>query len=261
MFTKKFVSGLVAATALSSVLLIPQAFAQGTGDNPEITEDKPTQEQIEAIPEKEELLERYIESKYEKFERSDIKNMSESEYPNIAANKAGEKYRGTIGVDAFEQETNYYCGPATVKQVLHFINGKSKSQDQYAKELGTTKAGTDFSLIDELLNKHQDRTKYVYKTHSSDEKHKFLDKIEYGIESDYPVLMDLHIKPSYMPIYNKPVEGHILNASGYDWRDWELRLTDPFDQNGKGRTLGNTWHPADGVWKANQAHFRQAVIW
>ena len=71
----------------------------------------------------------------------------------------------------------------------------------------------------------------------------------------------MKITPDDMPKYTSTVEGHILNTSGYDWEDWEIRVTDPFDQGNRGVTIGNTWHPADGVWSANQAHFRKAMIW
>ncbi|MGG3874107.1 C39 family peptidase [Brevibacillus laterosporus] len=250
---------LLLTTSLASLLITPPVFAEGTGDNQTPTEDIKTQEQIDALEEKEGDLEEFLRNKYKEISREDIHELSTSEIQRIF--REDEKVRDTIGIKGFEQETSYWCGPATVKQVLHYINGSSKSQKSYAKELGTTTDGTDFSLIDDVLNDNQSKNKYVYTTHDSDQKYKFLDKIEYGIEHDYPVILDLSIKPEYMPLYKKAVKGHILNASGYDWRDWELRLTDPFDQGGRGVTLGNTWHPADGVWKANQNHFRSAVIW
>nr|GGG82318.1 hypothetical protein GCM10011398_29770 [Virgibacillus oceani] len=66
-----------------------------------------------------------------------------------------------------------------------------------------------------------------------------------------------------MPKYTRTVEGHILNVSGYDTRTApaRIRLTDPFDQGNRGVTLGNVWHPHRGVYDANSAHFRRAMIW
>jgi hypothetical protein len=64
-----------------------------------------------------------------------------------------------------------------------------------------------------------------------------------------------------MPKYTSYVAGHILNTSGYDYQDSTIRLTDPFDQGNRGVTIGNTWHPHEGVYQANLDHFRQAIIW
>lgn len=38
----------------------------------------------------------------------------------------------TIEVPVFGQEINYYCGPATVKKIIHYIKGSSSSQSFYA---------------------------------------------------------------------------------------------------------------------------------
>ena len=69
-----------------------------------------------------------------------------------------------------------------------------------------------------------------------------------------------------MPKYTSSVAGHILNVSGVDSTlrtssSALVRLTDPFDQGGRGVTLGNVWHPHKGVYNANNAHFRQALLY
>ncbi|WP_346428438.1 C39 family peptidase [Brevibacillus halotolerans] len=188
---KKLAVKLLLTTSLASLLITPPVFAEGTGDNQTPTDDIKTQEQIDALEEKEGDLEEFLRNKYKEISREDIHELSTSEIQRIF--REDEKVRDTIGIKGFEQETSYWCGPATVKQVLHYINGSSKSQKSYAKELGTTTDGTDFSLIDDVLNDNQSKNKYVYTTHDSDQKYKFLDKIEYGIEHDYPVVLDLSI--------------------------------------------------------------------
>lgn len=62
----------------------------------------------------------------------------------------------------FKQQNGYYCGPATVKQVLHYINNVSSTQDTYASELGTTSAGTDMTGIPGVLNSHISGYEYNY---------------------------------------------------------------------------------------------------
>ncbi|MED1785495.1 C39 family peptidase [Brevibacillus fortis] len=243
------VQALLTTSALVCVLAIPQTImAQGTGDNPNFSEDIKTEKDLKWMEEKEKMVSEYIEEKYTKNKGIRVLGVGGT--------------RNTIRVPEFEQETYYYCGPATVKQVLDHINGNSNSQDDYASELKThDDNGTDFSMVDNVLNDNQNDNNYVYKTFNSDEKDKWLSKIEWGVDNNYPTILDLKITSKYMPKYRESVEGHILNTSGYDWEDHEIRLTDPFDQGNRGITLGNTWHPADGVWKANQAHFREAIIY
>nr|WP_258074456.1 C39 family peptidase [Brevibacillus laterosporus] len=212
---KKLATKLLLTTSLSGILIIPPVFAEGTGDNQAPTEDIKTQEQIDALQEKEEDLEKFLQDKYEEISREEIHELSTSEIQRVF--KEDEKVRGTIGVKVFEQETNYWCGPATVKQVLHYINGNSKSQKSYAKKLGTTTDGTDFSVIDNVLNDNQNKNKYVYTTHDFDQKYKFLDKIEYGVEHDYPVVIDLSIRPEYMPTYKKAVKNQNHFRSAVIW--------------------------------------------
>jgi hypothetical protein len=63
------------------------------------------------------------------------------------------------------QARNYYCGPATVSEMLAQM-GKQVSQRAAARELKTTPAGTNWSddsgyPVPEVLNKNQDKNQYV----------------------------------------------------------------------------------------------------
>ncbi|TVX88093.1 C39 family peptidase [Paenibacillus agilis] len=240
----------VCALLIGFSLVLPQlAFGAGTGDNPTPTLDVPTKEQI---------LEKQRSKKLEEEYSSNIKaRMSNSVGP--LAN--GETR--TISVTHFKQETGYWCGPATVKQVLHFLNGSSKTQGDYAKELGTTTAGTDFSLIDDILNKHIKTGLYTYQTYAADRFIAWQSRMILSVDFEKPAVLDLKITPKELPNYTRNISGHILNVSGYDARDMnkaKIRLTDPFDEGGRGQTIGNKWYDMSGVWKANQAHFRKAAI-
>ncbi|WP_247900336.1 C39 family peptidase [Paenibacillus pabuli] len=170
----------------------------------------------------------------------------------------------TIAVPSYQQEKSYWCGPATTKQVLGFFNGSSSSQTTYAKELGTTTDGTDFSLVDDVINKYQTKNTYIYQSFTSSDYLTWKSAMILSIDWGNPAVLDLKITSANMPLYPRTVEGHILNTSGYNViseNDKKLRLTDPFDEGGRGVTLGNVWHPFDGVWGANQAHFRKAILW
>lgn len=237
----------VAAVALT--LFTPvSSFAAGTGDNPVFTKDIPTVEQSIVLQQKIQLAEQHA---------------AQSKAKSVITPFATGEMK-TLSVTNFEQETNYWCGPATVKQILHYLNGTSKTQTFYANELGTTRDGTDFSLIDDVLNDFQSDVLYVYRDFKSDEFSLWKSIIMLSTDWDNPVVLDLKITPANMPNYKSNVAGHILNTSGYDLRsasNERVRVTDPFDQGGRGETIGNKWYSAEGVWNANQAHFRKAVIW
>lgn len=207
--------------------------AAGTGDDPAFTKDIKTEAQQKTFEEKEAAI-------------------------NNRANIMSGVYK-TISVPSYQQETNYWCGPATVKQVLGFLKGSSSSQKTYAKELGTTRDGTDFTLIDNVLNKHQSKNRYVYANIGNYTS--WTKKVNYALDRKYPAVLDMKISPSYMPKYTSSVEGHILNVSGIDTKKStpQVRLTDPFDQGNRGVTLGNVWHPQKGVYNSNNAHFRKAM--
>lgn len=55
----------------------------------------------------------------------------------------------------YVQETNYYCGPATVKSVLNYINGSAPSQSTIATNCNTTSSGTYLADMINYLNNKQ----------------------------------------------------------------------------------------------------------
>lgn len=225
--------------------------AAGTGDNPSFTEDVATEAQVKAFKEKESLVKEYMKEQ-RKHGKED----------GVVTNALPDGKYKVISVPSFKQETSYWCGPATVKQVLDFLNGSSNSQSYYASKLGTTTDGTDFSKVDDVLNAHQSVNTYVYASIS--DYSTWSSRIEYNTDKNIPTVLDLKIDPKYMPKYTAVVEGHILNVSGYDTKyssTAQIRLTDPYDQGNRGVTLGNVWHPHSGVYQCNNLHFRKAMIW
>lgn len=244
---------LTAITTMLACVLVGQAvMAEGTGDSTLDTKDKPTKAQSKVLSEKLKLAQEHSEKMKKK----------QSSSGDFTTQAYGESK--TISVPSFKQETSYWCGVATTKQIIDFFNGSSSTQSYYAGKLGTTTDGTDFSVVDDVLNAHQSENTYTYRSFSSNEYLTWRSSMILSIDWGTPVALDLKISPTYMPLYNSSVAGHILNTSGYDATDennMRLRLTDPYDQGGRGVTLGNVWHPLDGVWQANQAHFRKAIIW
>lgn len=94
-----------------------------------------------------------------------------------------------LNVPVFRQINGYYCGPATVKQVLHYLNGWSLSQEEYGAMLGTTSAGTNMTDIPRVLNANQSKAYYMYQ-----EINNFTDwyvRVDFDITRGNPVIIDI----------------------------------------------------------------------
>lgn len=167
----------------------------------------------------------------------------------------------TCKVPVFEQINGYYCGPATLKQVIHFINGSSLSQSQYATKLGTTTAGTDMTVIRTVLNEEISGLSYKYYTFSSFDS--WFIRVRASIDYNFPAILDIDTRHVSAFPYNS--SGHYVNVSGYDvYRDMQgpeydthlVRITDPW-----GPGLGNRWYESNDLYTANSNHWRSAIIW
>ncbi|MDE6017127.1 MAG: C39 family peptidase [Acetatifactor sp.] len=157
-----------------------------------------------------------------------------------------------ISVTQFPQQNGYYCGPATVKQVVHWINGSSNSQDWYAEKLGTTKDGTNMTCIPDVLNDCIDEQFYVYSSMGTQTE--WMDKIRSSVYNDRPAILDINtIELCKEEKFPYPTKGHFVNVSGYS--STQVMITDPNDAR------GNVWYDIDVLYSANSAHFRQAIVW
>lgn len=81
-----------------------------------------------------------------------------SKYANKIGTKSGTKISIPGTFTMYQQETDTYCIPATIKSILMYINGSSPSQSTIA---GTT--GTDPTKIAGYLNARQNTCYYVYR--------------------------------------------------------------------------------------------------
>ncbi|PHS29677.1 MAG: hypothetical protein COA82_12525 [Alkaliphilus sp.] len=167
----------------------------------------------------------------------------------------------SLSVPIFEQETSYYCGPATVKQTLQFINANSSSQSVYAGRLGTKRGvGTNLDNIRILLNTDQSRRNYISTVVSSE--FDFQTKQELALRANVPTI--LHIKAKTTDGWKYDTSGgHFLNGSGLNYHYdvvpmhmmerssitesyvfSKIKVTDPW-----GEGLGNTWYNTRTVYK------------
>ena len=163
-------------------------------------------------------------------------------------------YYGTLAVTPFQQENGHYCGPATTRQVIDYLNGSSASQDTYARLLGTTSQGTEMPKIRDVLNQ---KTSKTYRYNQIGSESTWMNRIETDIKKEKPVVLD--IKASNTSEWPYTTKGHYINTSGIDSKtghDVRIRITDPY-----WKAFGNRWCTADELYNVNSNHFRQAMIW
>ena len=123
-----------------------------------------------------------------------------------------------MSVPYYKQESNDYCGPATTKQTLQYINGTSLSQDAYADLVGgwssskgrycnsSDKGGSYASAMTRIVpvvNDRQTRVHYVT-----------VMKSDYDMDQgDMKALINCGMVRNYPPILNVKVSGITPNTS------------------------------------------------
>lgn len=180
-------------------------------------------------------------------------------------------YYKSLTVPLYKQDNGHYCGPATVKQTLHYINGTSKNQSDYAKLLGTTIAGSSFDAILNVVNANN--SKHAYKLSSVNTSLSFstwLSYVQSSLTKGRPCIIDINSN-SYSSSWGYSTSGHFLNISGADVdviisRMGEqpdatastllVKITDP--HNVYYRTK---WISASLTHQVNMAHFRKQIMY
>lgn len=241
----KITKGACAALIALAVALHPAAALADTGDGRTDTKNVQSAEDVR------------IEQQYQAWLRR-------------GGSKTGTAFRPTA-VDvpykyfytpSHRQETNYYCGPATV-QILADYWGDCPSQDEIAKWLGTdVNRGTDFSLVDDALRYFTKRAyTYVTCTSYSD----VYQRICYGLlVRGNPSATDVRIVASDWPNYLYDHAGHIVPIEAFDWRNYTVRLNDPYDEKyfrGGGDTFGHKTYLRSVIAGGIMLHPRHAIVY
>ena len=160
-----------------------------------------------------------------------------------------------LSITAFKQETGWYCGPATVKQVVNRINGSSLSQDEYAALLGTTEDGTDMKMIPGVINTCIDERYYVYSAITTQKE--WMERIRISIYFDRPAVLDINTESLFeQKKFPYSTKGHFINVSGYSDTEGVVYITDPHPN-----FTGTAEYSQDILYSANTAHFRKAIVW
>lgn len=169
----------------------------------------------------------------------------------------------TLPVPYYKQETNYYCGAATTKQTLEYLNGveSAESQSSIYSHIGYRKDGTIDSKMIEYINNHESKNIYVASQHASES------TMKSNIDSDLssykaPTILHVTLKGEGWP-YNT-AGGHFMNLSGEEnvYGNILYELTDPYiGWVNKSCASGKYWKSAGLVYQAIQNNSLQTYYW
>ncbi len=163
----------------------------------------------------------------------------------------------TVEIPYFKQKNSYYCGPATTKQSLHYINGVSPSQDVIANSLGTTTAGTDGANIVTYMNANQNYIYYMAITPSAEAG--MANMIYHGL-TVYGTAPILRLKMTTAQGWPYGSAGHFMNVSGQYTVNGAVQyeVTDPYIQYvNQSETDGKYRISSVAVYNSTRNHFAQ----
>lgn len=187
---------------------------------------------------------------------------------NIKMRVAPIELGHTLDVKRFEQETPHWCAPASVKQVLHYVNGRSESQSYYANKLRTTTAGTDMTVIPKVLNDEIGKKIYAYDGNIKSFRRWELNILT-ALKDQYPPILDIKIDRDHKKYFGYTSEGHFVTIAGHHRLsngDY-LRVIDPckrtiLRQDGTyADRVTSDWVKIDYVYDCNMLHSRKAIVW
>ncbi len=202
---------------------------QGDGEIPHEVEVKSVYERLAEIEESDEYTEKQKELLKEKL----LAKIN-------AANERAADYKYTLDVPFCEQETYYYCAPATTRQTLLFYEVSNvPSQSQIASDLGVTaEIGLpDASYMIKYINSYiPDKPEYA-EEHPEDEEDMIL-SFRTACKYYGPPI----IRINTAKIYTEEIDieedenwaysskGHFLNVSGIkkSGNECTITLTDPY---------------------------------
>lgn len=193
--------------------------------------------------------ESYVEinagSEEDQIENEKILKEKEPELEMIESGKIPRGWGDSVrpALTPVKQQNSYYCGPATVKMIIHQINGSSSAQSTYAKNMGTNStSGTIVANMTKELNARQTKFKYAHTLITSSSK---VSQILYhSIGKNAPIV--LHANTRSLEMYNGTSLGHYVAAQTIARAGAEgtplthVTYVDPFSANyGKGNVYGS----------------------
>lgn len=137
----------------------------------------------------------------------------ENNLTNITPKSAGGK---SLYIPGYYQETDYYCGPASVQNVLVGLGYAYRSQSQIASDMGTNSSGTMVYRIAQYINQNTNQYWAYQSVYNSSSVYKdFGSSLLYGIDNNQHLIpnVDASQLDSRYPLGS----GHYVVAYGYYW--------------------------------------------
>lgn len=129
-----------------------------------------------------------------------------------------------LDVPWYSQTAKNYCGPASTKQTVQYINGSSDSQATIAEELETNASGTETNNIKNYL---VSKTGYAYEVlWWWADANAFSDMVISDTDDDKPIIGHVIIPTKGDWLYT--TTGHYLNYNGYSSSGEYFSVTDPY---------------------------------
>lgn len=141
-----------------------------------------------------------------------------------------------LNVDYKAQETYFYCAPAATRIALS-AQGQAPSQDEMARHLGTTEAGTNSAEdTTRVLNKIGGKGYRTVEIREAKAKPVEMDRLQVdvvkAIDANRPVVMN--IKGTGVDtngVAHSYAGGHYLTVVGYDDHGRKVKIADPANPN------------------------------
>ncbi|MGS2615548.1 C39 family peptidase [Micromonospora sp. LZ34] len=146
--------------------------------------------------------------------------------------RADKRAERTVGIEYQAQPNFYYCGPAATRIALS-AQGKALSQDEVAKRLGTTEAGTDSALdttrvLNELTGGRYKTTEIRGSVAKPEEVDRLRADVLDALDAGRPVVAN--VKGTAVDTEGNPHSyegGHYLTLVGYRDGGDLIRVADP----------------------------------
>ncbi|MGI5211404.1 C39 family peptidase [Plantactinospora sp. CA-290183] len=141
-----------------------------------------------------------------------------------------------LGYDYKAQENFYYCAPAATRIALS-AQGHTPSQDEVAKQLGTTEAGTNSAEdTTRVLNTAGGKDYHTVAIPDPAAKPEQVDRLQtdlvHAIDTNRPVVANIKGTATDVDGGTHSYEGgHYLTVVGYDDHGHKVKIADPADPN------------------------------
>lgn len=156
---------------------------------------------------------------------------------SVQTDKPGKGGERVLGIEYQAQPNFYYCGPAATRIALS-AEGETLSQDEVAKKLGTTEAGTNSAedttrVLNEVTGSKRYKTTAISESKANPEQaDRLRADVVNAVDDKHAVVAN--IKGTAADTEGNPHSyegGHYLTVVGYRDGGDTVKIADPYDPN------------------------------